>query len=60
MLLLIAIWIFFMRRYSGRKSPQAKLVANSDLQVKATQELAAAAQRIAQALEKSRGAPPAA
>ena len=60
MLLLIAVWIFFMRRYSGRKSPQAKLVANSDLQVKATQELAAAAQRIAQALEKPQAGTPAA
>ena len=60
MLLLIAVWIFFIRRYSGRKSPQAKLVANSDLQVKATQELAAAAQRIAQALEKPQAGTPAA
>jgi hypothetical protein len=58
MLLLIAVWIYVMRRYSGKKSPQAKLVANSDLQVKATQELAAAAQRIALVLEKQQAAPP--
>jgi len=60
MLVLIAVWIYAMRRYSGKTSPQTRLVANSDQQVKATQELAAAALRIAQALEKSQAAPPAA
>ncbi len=53
MLVLIGVWMFFMRRYMGKKSPQARLVANSDLQLKAAQEQAEALRRIAAALERS-------
>ncbi len=51
MIVLIAVWVFFARRYSGKNSPQARLVANSDLQLKTAQEQAEALRRIAAALE---------
>lgn len=56
MLVLIAVWVMVARWFSGKKSPQGKLVEIAQAQAKATQDLVAATQRIAQALEKSREA----
>lgn len=53
MIALIAVWVFFARRYSGKNSPQARLVANSDLQLETAQEQAESLRRIAAALERS-------
>lgn len=58
MILLIAVWLFFMRRYVGAKSPQARTLANTELMVKAAHEQVVALQRIAGALEKLTPAQP--
>ena len=50
-LLLIAVWIYFMRRYSGKNSPQNRSLDLIDKQNEMIQKQGEAIERIADALE---------
>ncbi len=50
-LLLIAVWIFFMRRYGGKNSPQNRSLDLIDKQNEMIQKQSGAIERIADALE---------
>ena len=50
-LLLIAVWIYFIRRYSGKSSPQNRSLDLIDQQNEMIQKQGEAIERIANALE---------
>ncbi len=54
-LLLIAVWIFFMRRYSGKSSPQNRSLDLIEKQNEMIEKQRGAIERIADALEADKG-----
>ncbi|WP_411991107.1 hypothetical protein [Agarivorans sp. DSG3-1] len=52
MLLLIAVWVLLARRYSGRKSPQQKMVNLMEQQVETGEQTKSDIQRLADAAEQ--------
>ena len=56
MLLLIAVWAYFVRKQSGAKSLQAKMFQAMEKQIEVAQAQGQALQRVADALERGVGA----
>ncbi len=54
-LLLIAVWIYFMRRAAGKNSPQSRTLELIDQQNEMLQKQSQAVERIADALDDDRG-----
>jgi hypothetical protein len=52
MLLLIGVWLWVMRRYSGKKSPQQRTLALWEQQIELQRENLAAMQRLAESVQK--------
>ena len=52
MILLIIVWILLARKYSGRKSPQQKMVNLMEQQVQTGEQTKADIQRLADAAEQ--------